>query len=49
MNQNEFEGFMFRGQEKNIYSKFMGRIKIKESHADKKDIIFTAEEANVFN
>lgn len=32
---------MFRGQEKNIYSKFMGQVKIKESKSEKKDIIFT--------
>ena len=40
---------MFRGQEKNIYSKYMGRIKIKESHSDKKDIIFTPEEGNIYS
>lgn len=26
----------------------MGRIKIKESHSEKKDIIFTPEEANIY-
>lgn len=40
---------MFRGQEKNIYSKFMGQVKIKESKSEKKDIIFTQEEASVFS
>ena len=48
-NTNEFEGFMFRGQESNIYSKFMGRVKLTESPKDKKDIIFTQEEAHIFN
>jgi hypothetical protein len=49
LNQNEFEGFMMRGQEKNIYSKYMGQVKIKTSLSETKDIIFTQEEANVFN
>jgi catabolite regulation protein CreA len=46
--ENEFEHFMFNGLDRNIYSKYLGRIKISYSEKDSKDIIFSKEEAHIF-
>jgi len=46
--ENEFEDFMFGGLERNIYSKYMGRIKLSKSEKDTKDIIFSKEETEIF-
>ena len=46
--ENEFENLMFVGFERNIYSKYIGRIKLIESDKTDKDLIFTQEESNIF-
>lgn len=46
--ENEFENLMFVGFERNIYSKYIGRIKLIESDKTDKDLIFTQEETNIF-
>ena len=40
--------YIFGGQKRNIYSKFLGRIKIKESQNTEKDIIFNQDETQIF-
>ena len=45
---DERGAFIFGGQKRNIYSKFLGRIKVKESEKAEKDIIFSNDEAKIF-
>lgn len=46
--ENEFEDLIFGGLNRNIYSKYIGRIKLSESEKDQKDIIFSKEETNIY-
>ena len=46
--ENEFEDLMFGGLDRNIYSKYLGRIKMSKSEKDTKEIIFSKEEAHIF-
>lgn len=46
--ENEFEDLMFGGLERNIYSKYVGRIKLTKSDKEEKEIIFSKEEAHIF-
>ena len=46
--ENEFENLMFVGFERNIYSKFFGRIKLFESEKTQKDLVYSQEETNIF-
>lgn len=46
--ENEFEDLMFGGLERNIYSKYIGRIKLTKSDKEEKEIIFSKEEAHIF-
>ena len=40
--------FLFGGLDKNIYSKYIGRVKVITSDKDEKDIIYSKEEAHIF-
>lgn len=46
--ENEFEDLLFGGLERNIYSKYLGRIKLSKSEKESKEIIFSKEEAHIF-
>lgn len=45
---NSPSNFMFGGLDKNIYSKYIGRVKLKQSEKDEKNIIYSKEEAHIF-
>lgn len=47
-NNNQFESSMFLNFDTNIYSKYIGRIKLIESEKHTKDLIFSQEEAYIF-
>lgn len=40
--------YIFGGKKRNIYSKFIGRIKLKESDKEEKNILFSDTEIDVF-
>jgi hypothetical protein len=46
--ENEYEDLLFGGLERNIYSKYLGRIKMSKSEKESKEIIFSKEEAHIF-
>ena len=45
---NEFENFMYRGAEKNLYSKYFGTLSTRVSPKPKKEVCFAYDEVQVF-
>ena len=40
--------YLFGGLDKNIFSKYIGRVQLNESDKEVKDIIYSKEEAHIF-
>lgn len=40
--------YLFGGLDKNIYSKYIGRVKLKQSEKEEKCIVYSKEEAHIF-